>query len=42
VRTRWIAAAITAAIALVSLAAMTHERPLGANPVVVELFTSQG
>lgn len=42
-RTGWIAAAIVAALALGTIAATRHERqPLGPNPVVVELFTSQG
>ena len=43
-RTGWIAAAIVAALALAlgTIAATTREQPLGPNPVVVELFTSQG
>jgi hypothetical protein len=42
-RTGWIAAAIVAALALGTVAAtMTRNHALGPNPVVVELFTSQG
>lgn len=41
-RTGWIAAGLTAALALGTLAAVTREQSLGPNPVVVELFTSQG
>jgi hypothetical protein len=41
-RTGWIAAAIVAALALGTVAAVTREQALGPNPVVVELFTSQG
>ncbi len=49
-RTGWIAAAVVAALALGTFAAVTrevrhevrHEQSLGPNPVVVELFTSQG
>ena len=44
-RTGWIAAAIVAALALALgtiAATTTREQSLGPNPVVVELFTSQG
>ena len=41
-RTGWIAAAIVAALALGTIAAATRSQSLGPNPVVVELFTSQG
>jgi len=41
-RTGWIAAAVVAALALGTFAAVTHEQSLGPNPVIVELFTSQG
>jgi hypothetical protein len=41
-RTGWIAAAIVAALTLGTVAAMNREHTLGPNPVVVELFTSQG
>jgi hypothetical protein len=41
-RTGWIAAAIVAAMALGMIAATTRQQSLGPNPVVVELFTSQG
>ena len=41
-RTGWIAAAIVAALALGTFAAVTRDQSLGPNPVVVELFTSQG
>ena len=43
-RTGWIAAGIVAALTLGTIAATTRESspPLGPNPVVVELFTSQG
>jgi len=41
-RTGWIAAGIVAAVALGTFAAVTREQSLGPNPVVVELFTSQG
>ena len=44
-RTGWIAAGIVAALALGTIAATTRgttSQPLGPNPVVVELFTSQG
>jgi hypothetical protein len=42
-RTGWIAAGIVTALALGTIAAATRsQQPLGPNPVVVELFTSQG
>ncbi len=44
-RTGWIAAAVVASLALGTVAAvtaMTQAQSLGPNPVVVELFTSQG
>jgi hypothetical protein len=41
-RTGWMATAVVAALAIASLATMTHKTALGPNPVVVELFTSQG
>jgi len=41
-RTGWIAAAVVAAVTLGTIAAATREQSLGPNPVVVELFTSQG
>ena len=44
-RTGWIAAAIVAAVTVGTVgtfAAVNRERSLGPNPVVVELFTSQG
>jgi hypothetical protein len=40
-RTGWISAGIVVALALGTIAA-TRPQPLGPNPVVVELFTSQG
>lgn len=43
-RTGWIAAAVVAALTLGTIAATSHRQPqpLGPNPVIVELFTSQG
>jgi hypothetical protein len=44
-RTGWIAAAIVAAVALGTVATFAvgkRDTSLGPNPVVVELFTSQG
>ena len=41
-RTGWMAAAIVAAVTLGTFAAVNREQSLGPNPVVVELFTSQG
>ena len=44
-RSGWIAAGIVTALALgtmATIAATTREQSLGPNPVVVELFTSQG
>jgi hypothetical protein len=43
-RTGWMAAGIVAVLALGTVAAVTRQQsqPLGPNPVVVELFTSQG
>lgn len=41
-RTGWIAAAVVAAVTVGTFAAVNRERSLGPNPVVVELFTSQG
>jgi len=43
-RTGWIAAAIVAALAVAAALFATGKREvqLGPNPVVVELFTSQG
>jgi hypothetical protein len=44
-RTGWIAASVVAALALGTIgtiAATTRQQSLGPNPVIVELFTSQG
>ena len=41
-RTGWIAAAIVAALVVAVAMFATEKRELGPNPVVVELFTSQG
>jgi hypothetical protein len=41
-RTGWIATAIVTTLALGTFAAVTRTHSLGPNPVVVELFTSQG
>lgn len=44
-RSGWMAAGVVAALTLgtmATIAATTREQSLGPNPVVVELFTSQG